>query len=144
MKVKILKFVPNTVEEELDFSLTDLVHHVINEEGEYFLDYAPNEMYQEFYDYACDLVYDEEELDAHKEEIIQILINERDRLNQVNYDSYVEELVKFIEDSVIEDFDDACLSPIYGDDAKKAAYVQAIAELFNKHCGPELDAEFVP
>ncbi len=141
MKIGVFK----TIRESDELTIPELVRKVLNDD-DYFLDYTDKEMFSEFCDYALGMAIDEDlaeaELQEHKEEILQLLINERDRINQLNFDQHVEDLADFIETSYVEDFVDNCDVPIFGRAAKAKAFCNAIATLFNKYCGPELDAPY--
>ena len=127
--MKIIKsfFTQETVEVSLD----EFVKKIIDDEGEYFLAYSDDEMWDEFVSLTIDFC-DEEELEANKEGIMSLLNQTKDKLNKANYQNCVAEATGYIE-SCFEDFWDVTLNPVYGDSQEKV-FRDAIKELHKKYC----------
>lgn len=136
-----MKMNPNVFGKEMNLSLSDCVKQIIFEESGYFLDYDnPQLMFDEFIGCAASYIdwTQEDELINHKEEIIQILIDERNRLNKENYKDFVECSADFMRNAWLEDFCEDCDYPIYGD-IKAKAFKDAIKLLYNKYCNEKVE-----
>lgn len=109
------------------------VKQVIDDEGDYFLDYNDQAMYDEFYSIAYYWVPETSELDNNKEELKKALIAVRDQINKDNYDKCVQAAADFMRDAYVQDYCDDCDYPVYGE-AKGKVFADAITLLYNQYC----------
>lgn len=97
-------------------------------------------MFDEFLGCAASYIdwTQEDELINHKEEIIQILIDERNRFNKENYKDFVECSANFMRDTWLEDFCEDCDYPLFGS-IKAKAFRDAVKLLYTKYCNEKIE-----
>lgn len=124
--------------EYTDVDVEEFVNRILYDFGDYCLDQdSDDEMFEEFASDACDVI-DYEDLEANKQEIIEILKQRQSDYNERNYKACVDDAVDFIVESFSDGFWDSTDNIIYGD-KRSDVFSEAIKKLYKEFNNDEVE-----
>lgn len=128
---------PNVKATYREVSIEDWIKDQIENGDRWFLsEDNDNKLFLEFIDSLCEydddsiLEENKKELKAHKDEVISILKNIKEKISKDSYKECVNTYVDLIEDFDESEYDVFCPDKKLSEKAKK----EAITKLYNKYC----------